>query len=146
MRDKKKGKPVHYNWHTTHISFMINVTRKFLMIKALIFHQMYSFVPNINMKCHIIKAIITEQGGSQTTSFARFCDHLVNDNYICTCRWLLKLLKCAYLYNHVIYFNQTLHKLGNQSELSNYAGKIDDCWPTSRSCDPIWLPNPFSKY
>ena len=27
-------------------------------------------------------------------------------------------MKCTYLYNHVIYFNQTLHKLGKQSELS----------------------------
>ena len=32
-------------------------------------------------------------------------------------------MKCAYLYNHAIYFNQTLHKLGKQSELSNYTGK-----------------------
>ena len=33
-------------------------------------------------------------------------------------------MKCTYLYNHAIYFNQTLHKLGKQSELSNCMGKI----------------------
>ena len=54
-------------------------------------------------------------------------------------------MKCTYLYNHAIYFNQTLHKLGKQAELSKCTGKIDDLWPTSRSCDPIWLPNPLSK-
>ena len=35
----------------------------------------------------------------------------------------------TYLYSHAIYFNQTLHKLGKQSELLNYLGKIDDLLP-----------------
>ena len=54
-------------------------------------------------------------------------------------------MKCTYLYNHAIYFNETLHKLGKQSVLSNYTSKIDDLGPTSRSCDPVWPPNPISK-
>ena len=37
-------------------------------------------------------------------------------------------MKCTYLYNHAIYFNQTLHKLSKQSGLSNYKGQIDDLW------------------
>ena len=35
-------------------------------------------------------------------------------------------MKCAYLYNHAIYFNHTLHTLDKQSELSDYIGKLDD--------------------
>ena len=54
-------------------------------------------------------------------------------------------IKCTYLYNHAIYFNQTSLKLGKQSELSNYTGKLDDLWPSSRSRDPIWPPNAISK-
>ena len=52
---------------------------------------------------------------------------------------------CTHLHNHAIYFNQPLHKLGKQSGLSNYIGKIDELWPTSRSLDPIWPLNPLSK-
>ena len=47
-------------------------------------------------------------------------------------------MKCTHLYNHAIYFNQILHKLGKQSELSNYTGKIYEFWPTSWSRNPIW--------
>ena len=54
-------------------------------------------------------------------------------------------LRCTYLYNHAIYFNQTSHKLSKQLWLSNYAGKINDLWPISWSCDLICLPNSFSN-
>ena len=54
-------------------------------------------------------------------------------------------MKCTYLYNHAICFNQTLHKLGKQSQLSIDTDKVDDFWPTSRSHDPIWPPDQGSK-
>ena len=66
-------------------------------------------------------ALLTKSEIGQLTtsaSFTRVWSHFTQIKAI--------TMKCTYLYNHAICFNQTLHKLGKQSELSNYTGKIDD--------------------